>query len=61
MIKKEKDNYFYINKCEGCGKEFRSQKSDTRFHSEDCMKKYYEEKYGKKDKLLPLKNGEKGL
>ena len=39
-------NFVYINVCEGCGKEFKTQKASIRFHSEHCMKEYFEKKYG---------------
>ncbi len=61
MTKKiNKFKYGYFNKCENCKKIFESQKASTRFHSDDCMKEYYDKKR-KKEELLPLKNVRKGL
>jgi len=44
-------NSMYINLCEGCGKEFKTQKASVRFHSEACMKEYFNKKYGSKKNL----------
>ena len=44
-------NSMYINICEGCGKEFQTQKASVRFHSEACMKDYFNKKYGSKKNL----------
>jgi len=46
--RKDKIDSVYINICEGCGKEFKSAKASVRFHSEDCMKAYFNRKYGSK-------------
>ena len=44
--RKSKVGAVYINKCEHCNKIFQTAKASIRFHSPDCMKAYFEEKYG---------------
>ena len=53
MIKMER--YRWEHKCIGCNKIFYSDRQNRRFHSDDCMRNYYDKKYGDKKKKWNLK------
>ncbi|KKN44961.1 hypothetical protein LCGC14_0687820 [marine sediment metagenome] len=40
------ERYRYKKKCIGCENIFYSDRANRRFHSDDCMRAYYDKKYG---------------
>lgn len=51
------ERYRWEHKCIGCNKIFYSDRQNRRFHSDDCMRDYYDKKYGSSAEGGKSKNG----